>query len=165
MTASQEIQVVTFEIERELYGVNTLQLDEIIPIMEIKPIPRGPKFLEGIINLRGEIVPIIDLKKQFGYPRPHFYFENRILVTQVQAKKIGFIVDAVKEVRTVVPEKVSPPVIQSPQARFLEGVIKMESGQMIQIIAVDKILKDDTIHHLENLNIETDQHHAGHGNQ
>ena len=150
-TMSKKIQTVTFEIEGHYYGINILKLIEIVPMLRIKPIPRGPEFLEGVINLRGDIIPVIDLCKYFDHPGHTFTFESRILISSFKSRKLGFIVDGVRNVQEFTADQVHPSVIVSDQAQFIDCIAKLETGQMIQLITLEKILDEESLNQLSEL--------------
>ena len=143
-----KIQVVIFDIDGQFYGINILMLDEILPMLEIKPIPKGPEFLEGVINLRGSIVPVVDLRKILGYSRQGFTMESRILITSFDQRKMGFIVDGARDVQEFRQDQIHPPVVKADQARFIEEVVKLESGEMVQLMTISKILAEESLGHL-----------------
>ena len=143
-----KIQAVIFDIDGQLYGINILMLDEVLPILEIKPIPKGPEFLEGVINLRGRIVPVVYLRKILGYCRQAFTSESRILMASFDGRKIGFIVDGARDVLEFRPDQIHPPVVKADQARFIEEVVKLESGDMVQLMTISKILPEESLGHL-----------------
>ena len=152
-TDFQKLQLVTFVLEGDTFGINVFSLDEIIPMLEISLIPKAPEFLEGIINLRGEIVPIIDLRKQFGCPSEDLTLDSRILISSFRSRKLGFIADGVRNIQEVRKADLHPSVIQSERARFIEGIVELENGQMIQVIAIDRILEDACLDQLSELEI------------
>ena len=149
----EKIQIVVFLVEKDLYGVNLLSLDEIVPMMLTRPVPKAPEFLEGVINLRGEIIPVVDLKKIFGYARDGFPLESRILIARVASKKIGFMVDAVTEIKEITKDSLTPDVFRPEQAHFFEGMAKLEDGQMVQMLAMEKILDEQHLQPLLKLEL------------
>ncbi len=141
-------QIMTFEIDNQAYGINILSLDEIIPMLEIKPIPQGPDFLEGVINLRGTIIPVVDVKKQFGQQRSAYSLESRIIIAGFHSRKVGFIVDGVREIKELEQEMIQTSVIAPEHARFIDGIVKLKNGAMVQMIAIDKILNPEALRQL-----------------
>jgi len=153
-TTSQKVQTVTFEIKGHLYGINILSLDEIIPMLEFKPIPKGPQFLEGIVNLRGEIIPIVDFRKVFGHSGKNYKLDTRILVAAFHSRRVGFIVDGVREIMDLDKEVVSDSVVSREHSQFIEGIAKLDMGQIVQIIAIDKVLDGDALKKLSKVKLE-----------
>ncbi len=128
-----EKQVVVFSLADEHYAVDIGEVWEINTVPEITRIPRAPQFIEGVINLRGEIVPIMDLRKRLGLPaRPHDR-ETRIMVVQSVHNRLGLIVDSVREVMKI-PEDAIEPVGQFGaliDEAFLRGIVKQEERLVI----------------------------------
>ena len=97
-SGNEILQLVTFSIGEEDFGVDILKVQEIIRMMDITKVPRAPEFVEGVINLRGKVIPIIDLRRRFGRtPKPHDK-DTRIIVIEMSGIIVGFVVDAVSEV-------------------------------------------------------------------
>ncbi|MBV9270139.1 MAG: purine-binding chemotaxis protein CheW, partial [Candidatus Eremiobacteraeota bacterium] len=96
--SSETVQVVSFHLGTEEYGVDISQVQEIIRMVEITYVPRAPHFMEGVINLRGQLIPIIDLRTRFSMPRAEHTKSTRIVVTEIGSKRIGIVVDSVSEV-------------------------------------------------------------------
>src|SRR5579872_7625060 len=100
------VQVVSFQLGSEEYGVDISQVQEIIRMVEITHVPRAPHFMEGVINLRGQLIPIIDLRTRFGMPRIEATKDTRIIVTEIGSKRVGIVVDSVSEVINIPIENV-----------------------------------------------------------
>jgi len=150
---STHIQTITFEVNDQTFGINVLYLDEIVPLLEIKPIPKGPEFLKGLVNLRGDIVPIIDLIVQFGYERESYTMESRIIITPLRGKKVGYIVDGAKDIMTIAQHQIQPSVVNSEQSAFIEGIAKQEGGEMIHLVNPQKILDAEGIKQLFEMKV------------
>lgn len=148
---STKIQAVVFRVEGYLYGISITLLEEIIPMLEIKPIPQSPDFLEGVINLRGEVIPVIDLRKQLGYLRDVFTIESRIVVANFHSRKAGFIVDGVRNIKEMHTEDIHPSVVESKETKFIEGIAKLETGEMVQLIAIHKVLDEESLKQLSKI--------------
>ena len=106
---STEQQLVSFDLATESYGVDIGAVREIIRLQEITNVPRTPEFVEGVINLRGKVIPVVDLRKRFGLPVGDQSAENRIVVVDIGGQDIGVIVDAVNEVLRIFTDSVEPP--------------------------------------------------------
>src|SRR5260370_18329694 len=115
----KDLQVVGFRIGNETYGVLIGAVREIVRVPEITSVPSAPELIEGVINLRGKIIPVMDLRKRFGQTEIHHDKKNRILVVELDNKLIGLIVNAPSEVL-----KIPPSEIEAPGSFFPEG----ESG-------------------------------------
>ena len=96
-----ERQLVVFDLNEEAYGVDISQVREIIRMQEITRVPRAPEFIEGVINLRGKVIPVVDLRARFSMPGTERTDEHRIVVVDVDGQDIGMVVDAVTEVSRI----------------------------------------------------------------
>lgn len=146
-----KIQVITIGIENQLYGIDVRSLQEILPILKIKPIAKGPLFLEGIINLRGKVIPVADLRKLLGAKSCGYTFDTRIIVACIETRTIGFIVDEVKEFREFMKDQISALVVDGPNAPLVENVVTLSSGQMIQLIILNHVLSKDELEQLSHI--------------
>jgi len=147
------IQVLIFDIEGETYGIDIVSLDEVIPMLTIKSIPNGPSFLEGLINLRGEVVPVVDLCKQFGHQRDYYTLETRIILSSFSSRKLGFIVDGVKEVRDINQKSIEAAAVVDDKSNFISGVAKLDEGEMVYLIAVDHVLNEESLKQLSEVKL------------
>lgn len=139
----EEIQVVCFRLQDEEFGINIMRVQEIIRVSEITAVPRSPHFVEGIVNLRGNVLPVIDLRKRFGVPPAARTEQNRIVVVDIAGKITGIIVDSVSEVLRVAKNQIEPPpsVVAGIEGQYIEGVAKLKNGERIVILVnVDAIL-------------------------
>ena len=140
------LQLVTFSVDVEEFGVNILKVQEIIRIMEITKVPQAPEFVEGIINLRGKVFPIIDLRHRFGLvPKTHDK-NTRIIVIEVKSIIVGFVVDAVSEVLRIPASTVEPPspIVAGVDSDYISGVGKLQDRLLI-MLDLDKLLSIDDI--------------------
>jgi len=144
---ADEIQLVVFTLNAGdmtcEYGVPITQVQEIIRLTTPTRLPQVPAFVEGIINLRGSIIPIIDLKKRFNMPTAEYTDETRIIVVDIEGKTVGIIVDQVAEVLRLPLSSVEPPpaVIGGLTAEYLTGVGKLEDRLLI-MLDVTKVLSE-----------------------
>ena len=138
-----EEQFVSFRVEGEEFGVGIHQVQEIIWLPEITRVPRAPYFVEGIVNLRGSVLPVVDMRKRFGFPPAEPTDSTSIVVVDVGDRKTGVIVDSVSEVLRISGESIEPPppVIEGVDASFVKGVGKLDGGQrMVIILDLDRVL-------------------------
>ena len=138
------IQLVTFSIGEEEFGVDILKVQEIIRTMEITRVPRAPEFVEGVINLRGKVIPIIDLRRRFKLAdRPHDK-HTRIIVIEINTMVVGFVVDSVSEVLRIPANTVEPPppVVSGLDSEYISGVGKLEDRLLI-LLDLNKLLSGD----------------------
>jgi len=105
----KDLQVVGFRIGNETYGVRISAVREIVRVPEITAVPSAPDIIEGVINLRGKIIPVMDLRKRFGQEHTVADKKNRILVVEINNKLIGLIVNAASEVLKIPPADIEPP--------------------------------------------------------
>jgi purine-binding chemotaxis protein CheW len=134
------LQLVTFRLGEEEYALDILTVREINRMMEITRVPRAPDFIEGVVNLRGNVIPVLDLRKRFGLPPRERDKATRIIVTEVGTRVVGFIVDMVKEVLRIRSDTVEPPgEITGVDAEYILGVGKVEDRLLI-LLDVDKVL-------------------------
>ncbi len=140
------VQMISFAIGSERFGVGILVVQEIIMMSDITGIPNAPDFVEGVINLRGNIIPVLDLRKRLrlrGYRQPEAHKPGtRILVVEIEANVTGFIVDSVSKVITVPAAKISPPpdiVVAGVQSQYISGVVHLDEGILI-VLDFRKIL-------------------------
>ncbi|MCG0277927.1 MAG: chemotaxis protein CheW [Thermanaeromonas sp.] len=138
------VQLVVFQLAGETYGVDINHVHEIIRLQPITEVPRTPDFIEGVINLRGRIIPVIDLHKRFGLPPAEATNNTRIMVVEVGGMTVGMIVDAVSEVLRLPEENIEPPppIIKGVDVAYLKGVGKWED-KLIILLDLDRVLKEN----------------------
>lgn len=137
---SSELQLVIFRLAQEEYGLPITKVQEINRLVPITKLPQTPDFMEGIINLRGRIIPVIDLRKRFQLAVADYTEDNRIIIVEVNGQTVGIIVDAVTEVVRLAAASVEPPppsfIID---AQYIHGVGKLDERLLI-LLDIDKIL-------------------------
>lgn len=140
---SSLIQLVTFKIGEEEFGVDILKVQEIIRMMPITKVPNAPNFVEGVINLRGSVIPIIDMRKRFGMSANAHDAQTRITVMDLQGQVVGFVVDAVREVLRIKESTIEPPpaVVSGIGSEYLKGVGKLDDRLLI-LLDLDKLLSE-----------------------
>lgn len=143
-THTRELQLVAFRLGKETYAVDIQQVQEIIRMQHITQVPGAPSFVEGVINLRGRIVPVIDLRQRLGLPRGERTGETRIVVVEVPPHRVGMVVDAVEEVFRIQEEEIEPPssLVASIQEKYLRGVGK-SGDRLIILLDLEEILKKE----------------------
>ena len=120
---NRELHIVGFQVGRETYGVPITSLHEIVRVPEITAVPDAPDYLEGVINLRGKIVSVMDLRKRFGEKQTTLKRQNRILVVEHSGRLAGLIVDSASEVL-----KIPADDVEAPPAVFQEGGLNCVTG-------------------------------------
>ncbi len=138
------LQLVTFSIGEEEFGVEILKVREIIRMLEITRVPRAPEFVEGVINLRGSVIPILDLRKRFGLVSKDNDKDTRIVVINIHNMTVGFIVDSVSQVLRIPANTVEPPppVVAGLDSEYIEGVGKLEDRLLI-LLDLDRLLSSE----------------------
>jgi purine-binding chemotaxis protein CheW len=137
----KEVQIVGFRIGNETYGVRISAVREIVRVPEITAIPSAPEAVEGVINLRGKIVPVMDLRKRFGQQEVQPNKKNRILVVELEGKLVGLIVNAASEVLKIPPADIAPPGSLFPEGEssYVTGIAKLKD-RLIILLNVAKLL-------------------------
>lgn len=150
---SKTQQLVAFNLANEEYGVGITQVQEIVRLPDITRIPGMPDFIEGVINLRGKIIPIIDLRKRFSLGNKAMDDKSRIVVANTLGHVIGLIVDNVSEVVNLSGEQIEPipPTIATIDAEYLAGVGKLDK-RLVILLNLEKLLSDIEQIALEKLN-------------
>ena len=140
-SATTTHQFLTFALGQEEYGVEILKIQEIKGFSAITPLPNAPAYVKGVLNLRGTIVPIVDLRKKFGMPEEAYTTFTVIVVVRVQGQVMGFIVDAVSDVLTVTGADIQPtPDLQGQvDTSFLTGLAKA-GEKLVILLDIDKVL-------------------------
>jgi purine-binding chemotaxis protein CheW len=139
MAEDTQFQLVTFHLGEELYGVSIMDVKEIVRLQDVRVIPNAPYYVEGIINLRGEIIPIIDLHKRFNIQSvakaEDIEMDGGFIILNIDNNKIGIIIDKVERVVTVKTEDVKEPpqMLTGIGTEYIEGVIREENGYLIML--------------------------------
>ncbi|MBQ7752569.1 MAG: chemotaxis protein CheW [Treponema sp.] len=135
-----QFQLVTFHLGEELYGVNIMDVKEIVKLQNVRYIPNAPYYVEGIINLRGEIIPIIDLHKRFKIQSSvseteEDSIDGGFIILKIEGSQIGIIIDKVERVVSVKAEDVKEPpqMLSGIGSEYIEGVIREEHGYLIML--------------------------------
>ncbi len=136
-----EHQLVVFELGKEHYGVDISAVESIIKMQPITVVPHTPSFVEGVTNLRGSVLPVIDLRKRFGLSLDDISKNSRIVVIALGKTKVGMIVDAVSEVLSIPEDAIEPPppMVTSVDTTFIIGIAKIES-KLVILLDLSKVL-------------------------
>ncbi len=140
-TQSRETQIVGFRVGRETYGIPIVALSEIVRVPEITAVPDAPAHLEGVINLRGKIVSVVDLRKRFNQPATALTRHNRILVVEHRGRLVGMIVDAASEVLKIAESEIepAPAIMKEGGLDCVTGLGKYQK-RLIILLDIDKVL-------------------------
>lgn len=140
------LQWVTYHLEDEVYGINVMQVQEVLRITEIAPVPGAPSYVLGIINLRGSVVTVIDTRSRFGLMPKESDDLSRIIIVEVNGNVIGMLADSVAEVVYLHQSEIdtAPNISNDDSSRFIQGVCSREQYLLI-IVDVDKFLSEEEI--------------------
>lgn len=151
MDINQDVQVVVFRLASEEYALPITKVKDINRIAPVTKMPQAPSFMEGIINLRDKIIPIVDLRERFGLPAGEMTGESRFVVVEFNGQMLGIMVDSVAEVLTIPAGGIDlPPAAAKLDLSYIEGIGKVEQRLLI-LLNVDKIFTDNEIKMLETL--------------
>ncbi|WP_295895878.1 chemotaxis protein CheW [uncultured Vibrio sp.] len=138
------LQWVTFQLEEETYGINVMQVREVLRYTEIAPVPGAPDYVLGIINLRGNVVTVIDTRSRFGLMEGEITDNTRIIVIESERQVIGILVDSVAEVVYLRSSEIdtTPSVGTDESAKFIQGVSNRD-GKLLILVDLNKLLSDE----------------------
>ncbi len=150
MHMEKDLQIVGFRIGNETYGVRIGAVREIVRVPEITNVPSAPALVEGVINLRGKIVPVVDLRKRFGQTEIQPDKKNRVLVVEFENKLVGLIVSAASEVLKIAPSEIESPgtLFAEGESGYVTGVGKLK-GRLVILLDISKLLQRSEFKRLE----------------
>lgn len=148
----EEIKVIVFRLKDEEYGVEVNQVKSIERLDHITRVPRTSHFVKGVINLRGVVTPIVDLRRRFGLEETAYNETTRVIIVAVGEIEVGLIVDSANDVIDIPINAIEPPpeVVGGIEAVYLRGVAKLDRRLLI-LLNLDKVLNTDEIKQLENI--------------
>ncbi len=137
-------QMISFAISEEDYGVDIQTVKEVIRHREITRLPKAPPFVKGVINLRGDVIPIVDLRERFGMEQQEYTDMTRVMVVEVGGRSIGMVVDSVSHVLRIEQDQIEPPppCVGKISEEYIRGVGKV-AEKLIVLLNIDKILSED----------------------
>ncbi|TWH64932.1 purine-binding chemotaxis protein CheW [Azomonas agilis] len=146
------LQWVTFRLDDESYGVNVMQVQEVLRYTEITPVPGAPSYVLGIINLRGNVVTVIDTRQRFGLDPAPVTDNTRIVIIEVDRQVVGILADSVAEVVYLRQSEIetAPNVGNEESAKFIQGVCN-KGGELLILVDLEKMMTDDEWSELENI--------------
>jgi purine-binding chemotaxis protein CheW len=138
------LQWVTYRLDEETYGINVMQVQEVLRYTDIAPVPGAPDYVLGIINLRGNVVTVIDTRSRFGLPPTETTDNSRIVIIESDEQVVGILVDSVAEVVYLRSSEIdsAPNVGTEESAKFIHGV-SHQKGQLLILVDLNKLLSDD----------------------
>jgi purine-binding chemotaxis protein CheW len=138
------LQWVTFQLEEETYGINVMQVREVLRYTEIAPVPGAPDYVLGIINLRGNVVTVIDTRSRFGLMQGEITDNTRIIVIESERQVIGILVDSAAEVVYLRSSEIdtTPSVGTDESSKFIQGVSNRD-GKLLILVDLNKLLTDE----------------------
>ncbi len=136
------LQLVTFKLGDEEYGIDILKVQEINRMTEITAMPKSPFSVEGVINLRGKVIPVVNLRKKFGLSMKEIDFQSRIIVVDSEST-VGLIVDSVSEVLRISSDTIEPPppITGGTGSEYIMGIGKLKD-RLIILLDIDKLLSE-----------------------
>jgi purine-binding chemotaxis protein CheW len=139
--AGGELHLITFALDREEYGIKVGQVREVIRVTEITRVPQSPAHVRGVTNLRGRILPVVEIRTRLGLEAGVVTQRSRIIVVEVHDRVLGILVDAVLQVAKVPVDTVTPPPeeVVTPQTDYINGVAHW-SGRLIILLELEKVL-------------------------
>ncbi len=138
------VQWVTFRLAEETYGINVMQVQEVLRVSEIAPVPGAPDYVMGIINLRGNVVTVLDTRKRFGLPTTEMTESTRIVIIESDKTVVGILADSVAEVVELRRSEIeSPPTVGNKESsRYIEGVAT-NNAELLILVDINKLLSMD----------------------
>ena len=146
------LQWVTFKLDNETYGINVMQVQEVLRYTEIAPVPGAPAYVLGIINLRGNVVTVIDTRQRFGLNNADITDNSRIVIIEADKQVVGILVDSVAEVVYLRQSEIetAPNVGNDESAKFIQGVCN-KNGELLILVELNKMMTEDEWSDLENI--------------
>ncbi|MBE3553976.1 MAG: chemotaxis protein CheW [Thermicanus sp.] len=147
---AKEIKAIVFRLQNEEYGVDVQQVRSIERLEHITRVPNAPDFVKGVINLRGVVTPVIDLRKRFGLPLTSYTDQTRIIIVRIDEIEVGLIVDAANDVIDIPEEMIEAPpeIVGGVGAEYLSGVAKIGTRLLI-LLNLEKVLLMNEVEQLE----------------
>ncbi len=152
MAIGKDLHLVGFRVGGETFAVPIALVHEIVRVPELTAMPEAPECVEGVINLRGKIIPVIDLRKRFGEPAVSRGKKNRILVAEVEGKLVGLMVDTASEVLKLPPSEVEAPpnVFENDELNYVTGVGKL-GDRLVILVDLTKVLQRGELKRLNEM--------------
>jgi purine-binding chemotaxis protein CheW len=148
----KELQVVGFRIGRETFGLPISIVREIVRVPEITSVPNAPHYIEGVINLRGRIIPVVDLRKRFSRQSLETNKKNRIVVVELESRLVGLFVNSASEVLRISPSEIDEPhnVFREGELNYITGIGKL-NGRLVILLDLNKVLQHGELNGLDEV--------------
>ena len=149
---AKDLQIVGFRIGRETFGLPIALVREIVRVPEITCVPNAPDYIEGVVNLRGRIIPVVDLRKRFGQKQIEANKKNRVVVVELEGRLLGLIVNSASEVMKIPPADIEAPhnVFQEGELNYITGVGKLK-GRLVILLDLTRVLQKGELRRLEEV--------------
>lgn len=149
----EEIKVIVFALAHEEYGVEVEKVRTIERMQPMTRVPKTPEFVRGVINLRGVVTPVIDLRGRFGFEENEFTDSTRIIIVAVNDIEVGLIVDSANDVIDVDSDSIEDPpeIVGGIKAKYLRGIAKVSDTRLLILLNLAEVLNKSEIVQLENL--------------
>lgn len=151
-----EKQYVVFKLGKEEYGIDIMNVREIGPYQESVQVPNTPRFIEGIINFRGKVIPVINLKRRFELEDTGNTSDTRIIIININDRQVGFVVDEASQTVRLDDSDIdpTPDIISSVDRRYITGVGKMEDDRLLIIIDLERVLSEKEKDEIKNMELK-----------
>ncbi|MBP2001097.1 purine-binding chemotaxis protein CheW [Paenibacillus shirakamiensis] len=149
----QDIKVIVFKLANEEYGIEVEKVQTIERILPITRVPKTFSFVKGVINLRGVVIPVIDLRGRFGLPEADFTEQSRIIIVTAEDLEVGFIVDSANDVMDLNTDIIDAPpeVVGGIKAKYLDGVARVSEERLLIMLNLSEVLNRSEIIQLESI--------------
>ncbi|WP_010491273.1 chemotaxis protein CheW [Paenibacillus elgii] len=149
----EELKVIVFTLGKEEYGVEVEKVRTIERMQPMTRVPKTPEFVKGVINLRGVVTPVIDLRGRFGFPETEYTDNSRIIIVAVGDIEVGLIVDSANDVIDVDSDHIDDPpeIVGGIKAKYLRGIAKVGESRLLVLLNLQEVLSKSEIIQLENV--------------
>jgi purine-binding chemotaxis protein CheW len=149
----EELKVIVFALGEEEYGVEVEKVRTIERMMPMTRVPKVPEFIKGVINLRGVVVPVIDLRGRFGFPETEYTDNTRIIIVAVNDLEVGMIVDSANDVIDIDSDSIEAPpeIVGGLKAKYLRGIAKIADDRLLILLNLSEVLSRSEIIQLEQI--------------
>lgn len=149
----QELKIVVFALGQEEYGVEVEKVRTIERMLPMTRVPKTPPFVKGVINLRGIVVPVIDLRERFGLETAEYDDQTRIIIVNQESIEVGLIVDSANDVVDIDEDHIEDPpeVVGGIRAKYLRGIAKIDDNRLLVLLNLQEVLNKEEIIQLEQL--------------